>query len=130
MRSLASALGSGMPSAFVALEVILQIRALTVLLHLMQRRLPHIEDCLLSQMIGGNLGLCFHVVASGRKARTMSANKDVKFDCTEPGRFGPQSNDPLSLKRHGLSADGANAANAASQPGIPRTRKSENPCPR
>ncbi len=50
--------------------------------------------------------------------------------CGAQGRFGLQSNDPLSLGRRGLSADGDNRASAASQPGIPRTRKSVNPCPR
>jgi len=96
----------------------------------MQGRLPDVEDGLLSQMIGGDLSLRIHVVASGCKARTISASTDVKSGRTEEGRFILQLNDPLSLGRHDLSADGANTASAASHPGIPRARKSVNPCPR
>jgi hypothetical protein len=80
-------------------------------------------------MIGRDLFLCIHIVASGCNARTISANADVKSDCKEEGRYILQSNDLFSLALQGHSADGANIASAVSQPGIPRARKSANPCP-
>jgi len=95
----------------------------------MQRRLPHIEDCLLSQMIAVTLACAF-----------MSLPPDVKQEPYPPARTSsstaPKRGDsaykttiPSRSDGNGLSDDGTNTASAASQPGIPRVRKSAIPCP-
>jgi hypothetical protein len=115
-----------------ALEVVLARGALAMILHRLERGLPHVEIREPPEMLGRDLARARHhhrPSVSRVHASTMPARTVVSAARLEGKTVGLPSG-RSSVSPHDCLGVGVSAVSAASQPGMPRVRNSASPWPR